>query len=454
MSLISSAYSGVRKLFKDGLRPEEMIARRAQSQGHKMEYSLKQLEPRILLSADGLLNAIIPDQSQDLLQDSMQQVVQYAELLETHEEVEEQVPAIGQLVAQELDPSDTFETNLYEPIVTLFANQDNTDTNKPVDLVSSPGEDSENQTTLAKFVYTNFDAEVTNIFAVPTGDGSMPIDMNDADSSIEYATSIEIRGPPLILSDASIQSGPAGDLLWGYPTGNLISTQNGPIILSEGQVLFLGSGLRPSELHVALPTNIDAADTLNTDQLWSGGGLGLDLTGSGLTVGIWEATEDSSGYYVSNTHQELTGRVSFGDASGTPIFSNHATHVAGTIAASGVNAAAQGMASQIGIRSYSADNFVQEMNSDAGLIAASNHSYSVVTGWSIVDISGLGMVDTWIGDRSISDTESESFGKYDSLTQDLDQVLYDNPNLLSVWSAGNDRTEMTISLTTGETTPT
>jgi len=49
------------------------------------------LEPRILLSVDGLLNVILPDQDQDMSLDSTQQVVQYAELLETQEQVEEQV---------------------------------------------------------------------------------------------------------------------------------------------------------------------------------------------------------------------------------------------------------------------------------------------------------------------------------------------------------------------------
>lgn len=133
MSLISSTYRTVRKLFRDDLRPEGMIGGGARSQGHKTDYSLEQFEPRILLSADGLLNAIIPDQSQVPLQDSIQEVVQYAELLETNnEEVGEQLPVIEQLVDQEPEPSDTFENNLYEPIVSLFINQDNPDTDGPL----------------------------------------------------------------------------------------------------------------------------------------------------------------------------------------------------------------------------------------------------------------------------------------------------------------------------------
>ena len=48
---------------------------------------LEQLEPRILLSGDGLLN-IAPEPLDSLL-DTMPQVVQYAELLETNEQAEE-----------------------------------------------------------------------------------------------------------------------------------------------------------------------------------------------------------------------------------------------------------------------------------------------------------------------------------------------------------------------------
>ncbi len=158
---------------------------------------LEILEPRIMLSADGLLNAIIPDQSQVPLQDSIQEVVQYAELLETNnEEAGEQLPVIEQLVDQEPGPSDTFENNLCEPIVTLFINQDNTDTDGPVDVLSNSVEDTESKNTLTEVVDTNFDAEVTNISAVSTEDSSMPI-LNDAEISIEENTSIEIRGPPL-----------------------------------------------------------------------------------------------------------------------------------------------------------------------------------------------------------------------------------------------------------------
>lgn len=188
-----------------------------------------------------------------------------------------------------------------------------------------------------------------------------------------------------------------------------------------------------AELNERASTNINAADTTNADQLWAGGGLGLNLTGSGVTVGIWD------GGPVRSTHQELSGRVTVVDG-GTP--ADHATHVAGTIGATGVNSAAKGMASSVLIRSRNWTNDIGEMASDAWRIQLSNHSYSYVRGWAwnVVTTPGHpGGVDRWFGDRAVSGTEDRWFGSYSSTGVALDSVIYDNPHLLSVWAAGNDR---------------
>ncbi|NEO50625.1 MAG: S8 family serine peptidase [Moorea sp. SIO4A3] len=208
-----------------------------------------------------------------------------------------------------------------------------------------------------------------------------------------------------------------------------------PLQIDEG-IWFLGTGPSPDQLRLLLPTNVNAADTTNTDQLWLNGGLGLNLDGSGLTVGVWEA-----GGYVRNTHRELTGRVTFGDGVGN--FTDHATHVAGTIGASGLDPNARGMANQVNIRSYDAANDITELGTDASLIVASNHSYSNWTGWDTRFNwgSAVGAVDSWFEDRG-SFTEETNFGKYNNDARNLDQVLFDNPNLLSIWSAGNDRNDI------------
>ncbi|MFV2068166.1 MAG: S8 family serine peptidase, partial [Pirellulales bacterium] len=211
----------------------------------------------------------------------------------------------------------------------------------------------------------------------------------------------------------------------------------------------MAAGPDPSETQRLVLNNIDAADTTNTDQIRPGEALGLNLTGNGYTVGIWEPTEPgSNSSYVRDTHDELNGRVVFGDSPGPSSFSDHATHVAGTIGASGVDANAIGMATQVQIRSYSAGlagTEFAEMDADASLIVASNHSYGSEEGWYVEDtpfrglITPSGRVDVWDIDFSSFPNEDLDFGRYDSNAADLDQVLQDNPNLLSVWAAGNHR---------------
>jgi len=169
---------------------------------------LERLEPRILLSGDGLLNIAPPD----LLQDTAQ-VVQHAELLET----EEQMLGADHGIYQELDASSTFQTDLYQPVLTFSLDDtpatgdgEHLDSDEILDDVGPPqaGEyiagvaddstgDTETGASLTDAIETSFDFEETDGPAFPTHDGSMPIYVNDADLSIEYATSIEIRGPPV-----------------------------------------------------------------------------------------------------------------------------------------------------------------------------------------------------------------------------------------------------------------
>jgi len=202
------------------------------------------------------------------------------------------------------------------------------------------------------------------------------------------------------------------------------------------EVFFVGPGTSPSEVRLRKTLNVNAADTTNADQLWSGGLLGLDLDGAGLTAGVWDAGR------ARDTHNELSGRVTFGDSASS--FHDHSTHVAGTIGATGVVANARGMANQVAIRSYDWTSDVTEMDNDAALLVVTNHSYSSIVGWEVLNtddysfLPDAGWADVWFEDRS-DYTEDPDFGRYYFDTSSLDGVLYDNPALLSVWSAGNDR---------------
>jgi len=169
---------------------------------------LEKLEPRILLSGDSLLYAVAPDPLQDTLLDSTQQVVQYAELLESNEKVEQET-------RQELDESDALETDFYQPLLTLSVNDDSVaDGVDPIQagedivgLENDLGGDLEYKDTLTAVAEAAVGGKfTTNNPAVPVEDGSMPIYINDAVIGIEYATSIEIRGPPTDTGDYSTTS--------------------------------------------------------------------------------------------------------------------------------------------------------------------------------------------------------------------------------------------------------
>lgn len=93
-------------------------------------------------------------------------------------------------------------------------------------------------------------------------------------------------------------------------------------------------------LYKITENNAISAATINTNKLYTGGSLGLNLSGSTMPnnkVAIWD------GGAVLTTHVEFqTNRVEVKD--GVVASSTHATHVAGTIMAEGKNPNAKGMA--------------------------------------------------------------------------------------------------------------
>jgi len=207
-------------------------------------------------------------------------------------------------------------------------------------------------------------------------------------------------------------------------------------------LILAAMGPAPEQFDVRLAHNLNAADTTNADQLWPSGGLGLGLSGAGYTVGVWD------GGWIRTTHQEFGGRVAVQDAGAAT--EDHATHVAGTIGAQGANAAAHGMADQASLWSYDWNDDLVEMDAAASTIVASNHSYGYTRGWTYTlddGPNGTGYYGVWFGDRALYN-QDPGFGKYDANAQALDATLAGNPNLLSVWSAGNDRGENWAGLNT------
>jgi subtilisin family serine protease len=177
--------------------------------------------------------------------------------------------------------------------------------------------------------------------------------------------------------------------------------------------------------------NENAAKTISSNEVYSGGSAGLTLSGSGIIVREWD------GGGVLLTHQEFGGRVTQVDS---PTSTNyHATHVAGTIMASGYVTSAKGMAFAATLRAFDWTNDTSEMASEAAIGAlVSNHSYGYGRGWSYNSSNGNWY---WYGNATVSATEDYLFGFYDSDSQTHDQIAYNAPDYLIVKSAGNDRND-------------
>lgn len=210
---------------------------------------------------------------------------------------------------------------------------------------------------------------------------------------------------------------------------------------SAGRVSTFSNGLRIYLVDVSesgVPVyiqsdNAGVATSLGVDELRDGGGLGLNLEGLDVEVGIWDEGK------VRNDHVEYTGRVTQMDSPAE--FNFHASHVLGTIMAAGVNANAKGMASKATAIAYDFFNDVSEMTEQAApdqtSILLSNHSYGTVAGWR-----NDGGNWTWFGDESISTTKDWKFGFYNTTSGFYDDIAYSAPYYLIVKSAGNDNSDV------------
>lgn len=211
-------------------------------------------------------------------------------------------------------------------------------------------------------------------------------------------------------------------------------------VLPDGQVMSLeGVDENGMPIYIATDFNVFAAATTGADKLWPGGVSGLELSGSSEIMenklAIWD------GGIVLTTHQEMAGRVVIEDIGGD--ISNHATHVAGTMMASGVNPLARGMAfGAPNIRSWDFSNDAAEMSEVANELLVSNHSYGTIAGWRF-NSSRAGTASNpnweWYGDVTVSTTEDYKFGYYDGRARLWDMMAYYNPYYLVVKSSGNFR---------------
>lgn len=159
--------------------------------------------------------------------------------------------------------------------------------------------------------------------------------------------------------------------------------------------------------------NQGSSQTILANKLYPGGSLGLNITGTGMIAGVWD------GGKVRDTHQEFSpSKVTLSDLAST--LSTHATHVTGTIIASGVSSTRKGIA-------YGASAFTHDWNSDydemlsfgSGGYLVSNHSYGYNT----------------------ASLPNYKFGAYDSSSIEIDDISNAFPYYQVVIAAGNDRSD-------------
>ncbi len=175
--------------------------------------------------------------------------------------------------------------------------------------------------------------------------------------------------------------------------------------------------------------NLSAAISTGADLLRTA----IGLTGSGMVIGMWDGGSGRA------THQEFaSGRMVVRDGSASI---DHATHVGGTMIASGVQASARGMAVGATVDSYDWNSDTSEFIARAATapgqtdkLPVSNHSYGYVRGWNW---DGTRWV--WPSSAVNSATVELNFGIYNSRARSVDAIVYDAPYYLMFWSAGNER---------------
>jgi hypothetical protein len=173
--------------------------------------------------------------------------------------------------------------------------------------------------------------------------------------------------------------------------------------------------------------NLDAAKTINAFNVWSGGGAGLSLSGSGVNLALWD------GGAIRLNHVEINGRATQVDSPSSIHW--HPAHVSGTMAASGVLSLSKGMSPAATIDAYDWISDLSEMATaaSAGLVI-SNHSYGAASGWYWSGSSWW-----WYGWPGYSNTEDYKFGFYGGDADDYDDIAYNAPYYLIHKSGGNDR---------------
>ncbi|OFZ26789.1 MAG: hypothetical protein A2381_06515 [Bdellovibrionales bacterium RIFOXYB1_FULL_37_110] len=205
--------------------------------------------------------------------------------------------------------------------------------------------------------------------------------------------------------------------------------------------------------------NWDGAKSIKVANIWMSTTLNpvvpptyaIDGGNSLRFLGIWD------GGAVEVNHAEFAHKVTVMD--GSTVVDEHATHVAGTMIASGqyVYGASEyripGMAYGGYLASFDWENDISEfahaalpggLNYGFGVTTqmyVSNHSYGTAAGWVFDGDEHCTGDWYWYGKPSIDPDEDYKFGAYLSDVQSIDNALYNAPYLVQTWASGNSRND-------------
>ncbi|MEA5460834.1 S8 family serine peptidase [Arcicella sp. LKC2W] len=179
-------------------------------------------------------------------------------------------------------------------------------------------------------------------------------------------------------------------------------------------------------VYINTKSNVESGTLIKANQLYSGGTLGVNITGQNMVVGIWD------GGQVRATHELLTGKVAMQagqSLDGSKIENgvttypgnDHQTHVSGTIVGKDIanQPSARGIAYSATALNYDfSDDFAEMAPFAAGGYLISNHSY---------------------GGANDNTTPLWKFGAYDREAQKWDSLTNVNSYYLPFVAGGNEQ---------------
>lgn len=184
--------------------------------------------------------------------------------------------------------------------------------------------------------------------------------------------------------------------------------------------------------------DLGANETSGIDQLQKNTNLSLQPTGKGVMIHQW----DQGAVYTS--HQEFKEGFITNDDSND--YSNHSTGVTATMIAQGIVVSATGAAKNAKVNTFSfleknlAEHILEKTKENPkGML--SNHSYGFNVGLYKSSDFQDNSKDAWywLGDESLSSTESNYFGLYSQYDQYIDNMLYLSPFHSYIQAVGNTR---------------